>query len=63
MPYVPELNFPVFPELEEVKRNDNSTVTVKVDWIIRLKEFHIRYEELAKNYRDIKKMYENLYKE
>lgn len=63
MPYVPELNFPVFPELEEVKRNDNSTVTVKVDWIIRLKKFHIRYEELAKNYRDIKKMYENLYKE
>ncbi len=63
MPYVPELKFPVFPELEEVKRNDNLTVTVKVDWIIRLKEFHIRYEELEKNYRDIKKMYENLYKE
>lgn len=62
-PYVPNLDFPIFPELEGEKVNADYTVTVSGEWIIRLQEFHIRYDEVEKDYNDIKALYEKLYKE
>ena len=62
-PYVPNLDFPFFPELEGEKVNADYTVTVSGEWIIRLQEFHIRYDEVEKDYNDIKALYEKLYKE
>lgn len=62
-PCVPDLDFPIYPELEGEKRNADDTVTVPGDWMLRIKEFHIYYEELEKDYNDIKALYEKLYKE
>lgn len=62
-PYVPVLDFPIFPDLEGEERNADNTVTVPGEWIIRMQEFHIYYEELEKDYNDIKALYEKLYKE
>lgn len=62
-PYMPDLDFPIYPDLEGDKRNADDTVTVPGEWIIRMKEFHIYYEELEKNYNGLKTLYEKLYKE
>lgn len=56
-PYLPELNFPFFPELYGDVRNPDDTVTVSGAWVIRLREFQIHYEELEDNYNDFKKKY------
>ena len=56
-PYVPSLNFPTFPVVEEYERNPNGTVAVSDEWIKRLAEFKIRYEETEKTYNDIKELY------
>ena len=58
-PYVPELDFPFFPKLYGDVRNPNSTVTVPGEWIIQLREFEIYYTETEKNYKRIKKLYED----
>ena len=55
-PYVPPLNFPTFPVVEEYERNGDK-VTVSGEWIRKLAEFKIRYEETEKTYNDIKSMY------
>lgn len=56
---VPELNLPVFPVLDGYERNEEEKkVTVSEDWIIRLAEFQIHYEEMSKNYEAIKALYE-----
>ena len=61
---VPELDFPVFPVLDGYERNEEEEkVTVSEDWIIRLAEFQIHYEETAKNYEAIKALYEKIDKE
>lgn len=59
-----ELNFPVFPVLDGYERNEEEKkVTVSEDWIIRLAEFQIHYEETVKNYEAIKALYEKIDKE
>lgn len=57
-PVVPELVFPIFPSVEGAKRNDDGTVSVPNEWILRLAEYKIRIEETEKNYRDLKALYE-----
>lgn len=57
-PYLPELNFPFFPELYGDVRNPDDTVTVPGEWIIQLREFQIHYEETEKDYNDLKALYE-----
>lgn len=56
-PVVPELVFPVFPELSGAVRNADGTVTVSADWIVRLAEFRIRMDETEKNYNELKALY------
>lgn len=56
-PVVPELVFPVFPELSGAVRNADGTVTVGADWIVRLAEFRIRLDETEKNYNELKALY------
>ena len=56
-PYVPSLNFPKYPVLEEYERNSNGTVTVPEEWIIRQAEYKIRIEETEKTYNEIKELY------
>lgn len=56
-PYVPPLNFPAFPAIEEYERNANGTVTVSGEWIKRLAEYKIRIEETEKTYTEIKELY------
>lgn len=53
---MPPLNFPAFPAVEEYERNGDK-VTVSGEWIRKLAEFKIRYEETEKTYNDIKSMY------
>lgn len=62
-PYVPELDFPIYPDLEGEQRNADNTVTVPGEWIIRMQEFHIYYEALEKDYNDLKALYEKIDKE
>ena len=57
-PVVPEVAFPVFPDIGEVSRNPDGTVTVPGEWIVRLAEYKIRIEETEKNYKALKNLYE-----
>lgn len=59
-PYVPDLNFPILPELYGDTRNADDTVTVPGEWIIQLDEFRIYYEETEKNYNELKALYEKV---
>ena len=56
-PYVPEIDFPIFPAIENFERK-NGRVIVSEDWIVRLAEYKIRIEETEKNYSDLKALYE-----
>ncbi len=56
-PYIPELNFPVFPILADAQKNIDGTVSVSGDWIMRLAEYKIRIEETEKTYNDLKALY------
>lgn len=56
-PYVPPLNFPTFPVLEEYERTPNGRVNVSDEWIKDIAEYKIRIEETEKTYNDIKSMY------
>jgi len=56
-PVVPEINFPIFPELENGVLNEDGSVTVSADWIVRLAEYKIRIEETESNYNDLKALY------
>ena len=60
-PVVPEISFPVFPALENEVLNDDGSVSVPADWIMRLAEYKIRIEETEKNYEDLKALYESEY--
>lgn len=57
-PYLPELNFPFFPELYDDVRNPDDTVTVPGKWIIQLRKFQILYEETENDYNGLKALYE-----
>lgn len=59
-PVVPSISFPIFPVLTEATRNNDGTVTVSEDWIVRLAEYKIRIEETENNYNEIKALYENM---
>ena len=62
-PYLPELNFPNFPELYDDIRNPDDSVTVPGEWIIQMDEFRIYYEETEKTYNELKTLYENSYEQ
>ncbi len=51
---VPELDYPIFPTTDDIVNNRNGTCTVPSDWIVKIKEFHIEYERLEKDYTKIK---------
>lgn len=55
--YVPEIEFPVFPEAESLERN-GERVSGEAEWFVRLAEFRIKYERAVKDYNMIKDMYE-----
>lgn len=57
-PFVPEISFPTFPVLTEVERNDDGTVSVKEEWLVRLAEYKVLIEETEKNYKELKALYE-----
>jgi len=57
-PFVPEIDFPSFPVLTEAERNEDGSVNVKEEWLVRLAEYRIRIEETEKNYKDLKALYE-----
>lgn len=54
---VPELVFPLFPLADNMSDNNDGTVTVSSEWIVRLMEYKIRIEETEQNYTDIKMLY------
>ena len=54
---VPDIVFPSFPTIDCV-RNDDGTVTVTAEQIIRLAEYKIRIEETEADYMELKKIYE-----
>lgn len=56
---VPLLDFPEFPLADDMTDNKDGTVTVDSQWIVNLEEYHIRYEEVKKNYQMLKDLYEN----
>ena len=56
--FVPDLVFPIFPSLDDEKKNSDGTVSVPNEWLVRLAEYRIRIEETEKNYNDIKALYE-----
>ena len=56
--YIPELDFPFFPELHGDIRNPDDTVTVPGDWILQITEFGIKYEKTEKDYNELKYLYE-----
>lgn len=60
-PCLPELNFPVFPELKNERLNEDGSVTVPADWVVRLAEYKIRIEETESSYNDLKALYEGDY--
>lgn len=60
-PVMPEINFPIFPELENEVLNEDGSVTVSADWIVRLAEYKIRIEEIEKSYNDLKALHEGDY--
>lgn len=55
---VPLLEPPEFPIADLMTDNKDGTTTVDSEWIVKLEEFHIRYDELRKNYLMIQKLYE-----
>lgn len=56
---VPEIAFPIFPNLEGGSDNKDGTVTVSSDWLVRLAEYKLRIEETEKSYNDLKALYED----
>ena len=54
---MPEVVFPAFPELDGAIRNNDGTVSVSEDWLVKLAEYKIRIEETEKNYNEIKALY------
>ena len=57
-PVVPEVSFPIFPALDGERKNDDGTVTVPSEWLVRLAEYKIRIEETERNYNELKALYE-----
>ena len=55
---VPLLDFPEFPLADNMTDNKDGTVTVDSQWVVNLEEYHIRYEEVKKNYFLLKSLYE-----
>jgi len=60
-PVVPEISFPIFPELKNERLNNDGSVSVPADWIVRLAEYKIRIEETESSYNDLKALYEGDY--
>ena len=60
-PVVPEISFPIFPALENEVLNEDGSVTVPGEWIVRLAEYRIRIEETESSYSDLKNLYESDY--
>lgn len=58
---VPEIVFPIFPELNEYRITDEGVI-VPTEWIIRVAEYTIQIDETEKNYVQIKELYENEFK-
>lgn len=52
--YIPEINFPKFPVLEEYEQKDGKII-VPEEYILQLAEYKIRIEETEQNYNEIKK--------
>ena len=55
--HIPELEFPIFPEAENLVQNGEK-ISGEAEWFIRLAEFKIKYEKVVKDYNMIKDMYE-----
>ena len=57
--YIPELIFPIFPDLSnfEYKRTENGVI-VSNEYILELSRYKILIEETEKTYNDIKSLYE-----
>lgn len=55
--YVPELVFPIFPELKEYEKLNNG-VLVSNEYILELSKYKILINETEKTYNDIKSLYE-----
>lgn len=58
-PVVPSISFPIFPALTDAVKNDDGSVAVSGDWLVRLAEYKIRIEETEQNYNDLKALYES----
>ena len=56
---MPELTFPIFPDLTEAVKNEDGTISVSSDWIVLLAEYRIRIEETEKTYNDLRALYKN----
>ena len=56
-PVMPEVVCPALPELDGAIRNNDGTVSVSEDWLVKLAEYKIRIEETEKNYNEIKALY------
>jgi len=55
---VPEIVFPVFPELENARVNNDSTVTISQDWVMQLAEYKIRMQQAVETYNKIRALYD-----
>ena len=56
---VPEIVFPVFPDLENVTINENGTITVAKDWVMQLAEYKIRMQQAVETYNNVKALYDD----
>lgn len=54
---VPDIDYPIFPEIERVVHKDGSW-TIPKESADLLAEYYIRIQETEKNYKEIKENYE-----
>lgn len=54
---VPNINFPIFPDLIDAQETENGVIVSK-EWIVNLARYRILIEETEKNYYEIKGLYD-----
>lgn len=54
---VPNINFPIFPDLIDAEETESGVIVPK-DWIVNLARYRILIEETEKNYYEIKGLYD-----
>ena len=51
------ISFPKFPELGDATENDDGTVTLDGEFLVRLAEYKFRIQETEESYEKLKELY------